>query len=196
MDSHRWLDPQPARHRNAGRRRRCPTGRTWSRSSTSRCTKRSRSRASPACRSWCYKKRARRGIPLFGGVTRAYGVDRGRTRAPGAKALAALVAEGRKADGRRALGDHLSRRHARSGRHRAAAPLGLRRPLPRAWPAGAAGRDRQRPAVGPRVRQAARDDHLSSSARPFPPGLGREEVEAPGPRRDQRARTQVAEPGA
>jgi len=92
-------------------------------------------------------------IPLFGWVTRRYGVI-GVDREAGASALRTMLAEGKKAvaQGRPVAifpeGTRVPHGHTAATR--------LCRPLPGARPAGRAGRARQRPAMGSRLRQARR----------------------------------------
>ena len=122
-------------------------------------------------------KRELADIPLFGWMTRRYGVIPVE-RSAGAKALRALVEQGSEAvaAGRPVIiypeGTRVRRRKD------AAAPVRLCRPLPRARPAGRPGRGRQRPLVGPRASFNRSGTITFKVGEIIPAGLKRDEVEA------------------
>ncbi len=147
---HRWCARRLLGITQPGRRRAAAGRRPWSRPSTSRCTRRWRSCCCSTSRRSCMKRELA-DIPLWGWVARRYGiipVDRD----GGAAALRRMMraAEAAIAEGRPIV--IFPEGHAGRAGRAAAAPVGLRRPLPRAEAAGRAGRARQRPAVAARAR--------------------------------------------
>ena len=123
-------------------------------------------------------KRELADIPLWGWVVRRYGVipvD----RAGGAAALRRMMRAARGGDRRGPADRDLPGRHARAAGRAAAAPAGLRRPLPRARSCRSC-RSRSTAAGSGRAHRFVKRPGIVTFrfGEPIPPGLPRDEIEA------------------
>ena len=168
VDFHHWLARTCARHPHAGRRRHSRAARyliAVKHQSMFETLEMVRLAQLPVI----VMKRELADIPLFGWLTRRYGVIAVERRR-GAKALRTMVAAGQGGGRGGAAGDDLPEGTRVRAWREPAAEAGLRRPLPRARPASGAGRGRQREAMGPGLGQAHRHGDFPGR-RSIPPGL-------------------------